>query len=61
MLVNGTKEEVVGKVKQLLKNISPGGGHILSSSNAIHSGVSVENFLCYIEIAKKLGVYPISL
>ena len=59
-LVNGTKKDILKKVKWLLKNISPGGGHILSSSNAIHSGVSVDNFLYYLKIADEFRNYPIN-
>jgi uroporphyrinogen decarboxylase len=50
---------VVRAVKECILRASPGGGHILSSSNSIHSGVRPENFLAMIECAEKFGKYPI--
>jgi uroporphyrinogen decarboxylase len=54
-------EEVVRAVKECIRKASPGGGHILSSSNTIHSAVKAENFLAMIETAKEYGKYPIDL
>ncbi len=54
-------EEVVREVKECIKKASPGGGHILSSSNSIQSGTKPENFLAMIEAGKQYGVYPIKV
>ena len=60
LLTNGTPEQVIKAVKMCIKTASPGGGHILSSSNSIHSGVKPENFLAMVEAAKKYGKYPVT-
>lgn len=57
----GTKEDVVRETKKVLKIASPGGGHILSSSNTIHSSVPTENFITMLETARKYGAYPINI
>ncbi|MFB0546343.1 MAG: uroporphyrinogen decarboxylase family protein [Anaerolineae bacterium] len=60
-LVTGSKKDVAEEVKNIIRIASPGGGHILSSSNSIHAGVPTENFLVMLETAKKYGRYPISI
>jgi len=57
----GTVEDVVAETKQVIRELSPGGGHILSSSNTIHSDVPVENFMAMLETARKYGEYPIRI
>ncbi|HOV70391.1 MAG TPA: uroporphyrinogen decarboxylase family protein, partial [Clostridia bacterium] len=57
----GTKEDVIRETKNVIKIASPGGGHILSSSNTIHSHVPTENFLTMLETARKYGSYPINI
>lgn len=57
----GTPDEVVEETKNIIKNISPGGGHILSSSNTIHSGIPTENFLAMLKAARVYGKYPIDI
>jgi uroporphyrinogen decarboxylase len=59
ILVNWEPERIKDEVKRIIRTVSPGGGHILSSSNAIHSGIPIENFLAYINTAKEYGAYPI--
>ncbi|GFP39856.1 hypothetical protein HKBW3S47_01553, partial [Candidatus Hakubella thermalkaliphila] len=44
-----------------LSKVSPGGGHILSSSNSIHHSVKPENYLAMVETAKKYGKYLIRI
>jgi len=61
VLEKGTEEEVKDAVKECIKKVSPGGGHILSSSNSIHSGIPCRNYLAMIEAAKKYGQYPIKI
>ncbi|MEM4310809.1 MAG: uroporphyrinogen decarboxylase family protein [Nitrososphaerales archaeon] len=55
------KEEIVEETKKVIRLASPGGGHILSSSNSWYGGVKLENCLAMVETAKKYGRYPISL
>jgi hypothetical protein len=61
ILTNWTPEKIEEETKRIIKAVSPGGGHIFGSSNAIHGGVPVENFLAYTNAAKKYGKYPIEL
>jgi hypothetical protein len=61
LLTFGSNEEVVEGVKKILKAASPGGGHIFSSSNSIHSGVSPQTFWTVIDTVKEFGIYPISI
>jgi uroporphyrinogen decarboxylase len=60
LLTNGTPEQVSSAVKSCILAAAPDGGHILSSSNSIHSGVKPENFLAMVEATKKFGKYPIN-
>jgi len=60
VLVRGTKEETIKETRENIKKYSPGGRHILSSSNTISSGVQPENLRAMIETAKKAGFYPIA-
>ena len=61
LLTNGTPEQVIKEVKRCISTASPGGGHILSSSNSIHSNVKPENFLAMIEATRRFGQYPIDM
>jgi len=58
-LVNASPEEVAKETKDCIKRASPGGGHILCSSNVIHTAVPLENALALIETGKRYGRYPI--
>jgi uroporphyrinogen decarboxylase len=60
LLSDGTEEEVEAAVRECIRKASPGGGHILSSSNIIHSSVKPENYLAMVKAARKYGRYPIS-
>lgn len=61
LLTWGTPEQVIQAVKACILKASPGGGHILSSSNSIHSGVKPENYMTMVDAAKKFGKYPLSV
>lgn len=61
LLSRGSIEEVESAVKECILNASPGGGHIISSSNSIHSSVKPENYIAMINAVKKYGGYPISI
>jgi uroporphyrinogen-III decarboxylase len=60
VLVHWTPGQIREEVKRIIRAVSPGGGHIFSSSNSIHAGVPIRNFLAYIDAARQYGVYPIS-
>ncbi len=61
LLTFGTPDEVRAAVRECVRAASPGGGHILSSSNSIHSSVKPENFVALVEAAHEYGEYPIRL
>jgi len=59
LLCRGTAEQVRQSTRALIRAVSPGGGHILSSGNSITSAVQPENFRAMIETAHQHGRYPI--
>lgn len=60
-LSRGTPEEVEREVKRLVKEIAPGGGYCLGSSNSIPEYVPLENYKAMLEAGDRYGVYPIQL
>jgi len=56
-LVHGTPRRVKEETIKVIRTLSPGGGHILSSSNSIHSGVKPENFFTMLQTARRYGKY----
>jgi uroporphyrinogen decarboxylase len=58
LLCEGSEEEVEAAVKECIRRASPGGGHIICSSNSIHSSVKPQNYAAMIAAAKKYGKYP---
>jgi hypothetical protein len=56
----GSLPEVYEETREVIEKASPGGGHILSSSNSLHSAVKLENFLTMVATGRKLGRYPLS-
>jgi uroporphyrinogen decarboxylase len=61
LLGRGSVEEVRAATKELLRRVSPLGGHILSSANTISSAVRPENFMVMLETVREYGTYPISI
>jgi uroporphyrinogen decarboxylase len=59
-LVDKTPEEVVRDVKTCILKASPGGGHIISSSNSIHSGIHPVNYQVFLNAIKEYGTYPLN-
>ena len=57
----GTKEDVIKDTLRVIKTASPGGGHIISSSNTIHSDVPYENYMQMLETVRKYSGYPINI
>lgn len=55
----GSEKEVEEAVKETIAKASPGGGHIMASSNSIHPAVKPSNYMLMIELTKKYGGYPI--
>ena len=49
----GTKEEIVGKVREYKKYLGAEGGYILSPAHHIQSDTSLENIMAFYEAAKE--------
>jgi uroporphyrinogen decarboxylase len=60
LLCRGTTEEIKSTTKELIRRVSPGGGHILSSGNTITSAVRGENFSAMLDTCREFGSYPIA-
>jgi uroporphyrinogen decarboxylase len=61
LLVEGTKKQVEEAVKQCIRDGSPGGGHIISSSNSLHSGIDPELYRVMLDTVARYGEYPLAL
>ncbi len=59
LLVSGSEKDVRRAVKGCISDGSPGGGHVLSSSNTIHYDVRPENYLAMLDALRDYGEYPI--
>jgi uroporphyrinogen decarboxylase len=59
LLSRGSRQEVQRATAQLIRGVSPGGGHILSSGNTLTSAVRPENYRAMLATARRLGGYPI--
>lgn len=55
----GSEKEVDEAVKETIAKASPGGGHVMASSNSIHPAVKPSNYMLMLELTKKYGAYPI--
>lgn len=60
LLPNGSVTDVENAVRECVNKASYEGGHIISSSNSIHSSVKPENYLAMIKAVQKYGVYPLA-
>ena len=61
LLLRGTPEEVEEDTKKHLRELGPGGGYVLGSSNSIHRTIRVENYRAMLDTALKHGKYPIEI
>lgn len=60
-LTRGTPDEVAEEVKQRIRDVAPGGGYCVGSSNSIPYYVPVQNYRAMVEATLKYGDYPISI
>lgn len=60
-LTRGTPEETAEEVKTRIRQIAPGGGYCLGSSNSVPEYVKPENFRAMVETCKTIGKYPINI
>ena len=61
LLANGTSDQIENIVRNLIRDIAPGGGYMLSSGNSITSYARVENVFAMGRALKKYGSYPIEI
>ena len=59
-LTRGSPAEVEAEVRQRIRDIAPGGGYCVGSSNTVTEYVPVQNYRAMIEAALRWGSYPIS-
>jgi hypothetical protein len=59
LLANGSVEQITAEVIRIIQNVSPGGGHVFSSSNMIHQRIPLKNLYAMLDAVKKYGVYPV--
>lgn len=59
LLSIGTKEQVEEVVRDLVRDVAPGGGYILSSGNSLAHYCRAENVLAMSAAVRRLGSYPI--
>lgn len=58
LLCRGTPADVREATRRLIRDVSPGGRHILSSGNSITASVTTGNFRAMVDTARELGRYP---
>ena len=56
----GTPDETRQFVRELIRDVAPGGGFALSSSNSVTPYVRIENYRAMLRAASDFGHYPIS-
>ncbi len=59
-LTRGTPQEVAEQTRSLIRDVGPGGGYCVSSSNSIPSYVPVENYRAMVQTTLEYGIYPLS-
>ncbi len=56
-LVRGKPEDVTRAVKELIRDVAPGGGFCLGSSNTIPDYVPLDNYVAMLEACRRYGAY----
>jgi uroporphyrinogen decarboxylase len=60
-LTRGTPEEVRAEVRERIRDLAPGGGFLLASSNSVPEYVPYANYTAMREATFEFGRYPISV
>jgi len=55
----GSLADVARETRSVIRQASPNGGHVLCSSNSLHSGVRLENYLTMVATGRRFGRYPL--
>jgi uroporphyrinogen decarboxylase len=56
----GTVEEVDREVRELIRDVGPGGGYILTSGNSLAGYLKPENVIALAQAVRKYGAYPLA-
>jgi uroporphyrinogen decarboxylase len=59
-LTRGTPQEVERETRALIRDVGPGGGYCVSSSNSIPSYVPFANFQAMVQTTLRYGSYPLT-
>jgi uroporphyrinogen decarboxylase len=59
-LVYGSEEEVITETRNVIQAAGTGGGLVLASSNSIHPGVPLQNYLAMLDAGRRYGQYPLT-
>jgi uroporphyrinogen decarboxylase len=57
----GTPQQTREMIRELIRDLAPGGGYALSSSNSISNYVKIENYRAMLDAAREFGQYPVQL
>ena len=57
----GTPQDVDREVKELIRDVAPGGGYIVTSGNSLAGYLIPENVVALGNEVKRYGAYPISV
>lgn len=60
-LSRGTPKEIKDMVRENIKNIAPGGGYCIGSSNSVTNYVPLKNYKALLEATFEYGRYPLDL
>jgi len=60
-LTKGTPTDVEAEVRRLIRELAPGGGYVVSSSNSMTEYVPYEKFLAVMRTVHEAGHYPITI
>lgn len=60
LLRSGSTQEIEARVKELLRDVAPGGGYCLGSGNSVPNWAKFENYMAMRDACLKYGAYPIA-
>ena len=60
-LVAGTPEAIRGEVAYAIRHAGPGGGLVLTTSNVVQAGITLNNYQALRKAVREFGSYPITL
>ncbi|MBN2034814.1 MAG: hypothetical protein JW836_16230 [Deltaproteobacteria bacterium] len=61
LLRSGSTQDIDARVKELLRDVGPGGGYCLGSGNSVPNWARFENYMAMRDTCLKHGAYPITI